>query len=728
MGSVEQEPTKGAPGHPDDWDARAEGCEGAPEAAPADVPDNDNPATHCDGGGTKREEETAGVPGARHQQGKPEPAAVEESVRSRAEPPLSSSAARTPTVTPSARKLWKTAGTKVRTQVALSMQLMVMRGRTGGKLLDADTGSATDRLALEETYQRFKMHRDECERLGNYAEATAINSRMEAIRQQEDQKRREEMEKSHLADNIKVEMVQLEEVKKLTAEWERRMQEYEAAVARSQAAMAARHAQEHEALRQRIYKPLEKPKWSTHLLNLQAMHTNSAAAQDYDRAIEVQKQAGILQAQEKVVMEADAAARHADMAEKMEERHDRERETFEDRFDFGRRKREHARAQDFQNLEYRFRNVKAEMARLQERESMQLDLAIDSSIGLGKTKTRMAAPPAASTANDGSEYSEETTRPVSPMRAAQHAYDWNVRFGNKAGNASTITEKLNLTAAKGGDVLGRRVRRGRAALASSSPTFPQPHTGGAMPHYLLPASAPGSQPFRPSSRIEATDPKAAATFRAMSSSSAAAIEIYSRPVTAPARPGSATARRRAGTAEDQSFRPGTAAANLESACVTGRPGRTFGNSASGLPPGRESPYLLLETDLAGVETPRTFSPPRTPLGNSLATAGLSSHRPPGSTARPHSPWSESPATSMELPSLPYDRRLGATEDAAGGSSSYVPSSRTHNKASLEGLGSRPPGVGAEATKSRRSGRHLEKPVFQGSRPVSRAGRRRMVAP
>lgn len=49
-----------------------------------------------------------------------------------------------------------------------------------------------------------QMHRDECERLGNYAEATAINSRMEAIRQQEDQKRREEMEKSHLADNIKV--------------------------------------------------------------------------------------------------------------------------------------------------------------------------------------------------------------------------------------------------------------------------------------------------------------------------------------------------------------------------------------------------------------------------------------------------------------------------------------------------------------------------------------------
>jgi hypothetical protein len=50
----------------------------------------------------------------------------------------------------------------------------------------------------------WQVHRDECERLGNYAEATSLGARMHTIRQQQEHNRREEMERNHLADNIKV--------------------------------------------------------------------------------------------------------------------------------------------------------------------------------------------------------------------------------------------------------------------------------------------------------------------------------------------------------------------------------------------------------------------------------------------------------------------------------------------------------------------------------------------
>jgi hypothetical protein len=191
-------------------------------------------------------------------------------------------------------------------------------------------------------------------------------------------------------------MVQLGELKKLTVEWEGRMAEYEDAVRRSEAAMAARHTQQHKELHQRIFGPLEKPKWSTHLLNMRAIHLASAAAQDYERAIEVQVKAEVLQEQEREVMEQEAASRfevrptggapvsmssslgcnqggRCDASwsylamcfawvqlatEKLTEKHEKERETFKDRADFGRRKRGRARARDFHNLECRFSNVK----------------------------------------------------------------------------------------------------------------------------------------------------------------------------------------------------------------------------------------------------------------------------------------------------------------------------------------------------------------------------------
>jgi hypothetical protein len=354
------------------------------------------------------------------------------------------------------------------------------------------------------------------------------------------------------------------------------------------------------------------------------------------------------------------------------------------------------------------------MKRLQDRESMQLQMAIDSSLGLGKAKSKHD--PSPPEVNDGSEYSEERKRPTLTMRAAQHAYDWNVRFGNKAGNASTITQRLNLSAAeKGEEVLARRTRRGKAELASSSPTFPQPHTGGAMPHYLLPAQAPGSQPFRPSSRIDATDARAANTFR-VTSASPAAIEIYSRPVTAPGRPSSADRR----GVDVDSHRPFTATGDYSSPHASVPVGRPFGTaSGARLQRGREHPYSLSTFDGGVVEAPRTFSPPRTSLASSLAAAGLSSHRPAGGSSRSGSPWASPDISSMDLPSLRQlqaDGAEGRARVSMSQSSALAPRSPTAHT----GIGSRPPGAGGTA--GGRKGQYkqcVRKPAFQGNRPVSR---------
>lgn len=107
-----------------------------------------------------------------------------------------------------------------------------------------------------------------------------------------------------------MESLELEETEKLTELWEQRLGDFKQNAAESRRAMEDRHVREHQELRQRIYAPLEKPKWSAHLLNLRKIQVAVAQQQDYGRAHMIQQQGNMLQAQEMRVMELEAMSRH----------------------------------------------------------------------------------------------------------------------------------------------------------------------------------------------------------------------------------------------------------------------------------------------------------------------------------------------------------------------------------------------------------------------------------
>jgi len=408
-----------------------------------------------------------------------------------------------------------------------SAMSLIMKDRTGASLLDLETGDSLARKQVEDHYRSFKEHRDECERRGQYKEAKAAAAEMVAIREKETRRRRDELEKSHTADMIKVEALELREMQELSGRWRAAMDKFEEAATLRAAAMAERHKDEHARLHRRIFGPLESPKWSTHLLNLRKMQEAMAALNDYERAHDIQQKAHMLQAQEMRVLEVEAMSRHEVLVEKLNQKQEQDREHLQDRVEFGRRKRDVQQTRDFKNLETRYRNIKLEVGRIQEQERTQLQQAVDHSIGLGKNNVTTDIID-----------QEDVARPATaPMRRLQHAYDWNVRFGNKAGNASTITSALGLSAVeKGEQVLHRRRRSGRATLAVASATMPQPHHGAPMPFYLEPSSASHIKPLKPASgchRIAASNPTAVLLFRKAASSSDAAIDIYTRPHTAP---------------------------------------------------------------------------------------------------------------------------------------------------------------------------------------------------
>ena len=187
----------------------------------------------------------------------------------------------------------------------------------------------------------------------------------------------------------------------MTESWDRRMEDYEARCLASEATLKEKHEVEQEALRRRIFGPLEKPKWSTHLLNLRKIQEAVAKQQDYDRAAKIQRQADKLQAQEMRVLEIEALERHevhatllyiyiiiilhhyywrgchgslvferiANLircsvlllqaaAEKLEEKHEKGREVFQDRVAFGLCKRNNQRARNMKNLAQRYTHLK----------------------------------------------------------------------------------------------------------------------------------------------------------------------------------------------------------------------------------------------------------------------------------------------------------------------------------------------------------------------------------
>merc|ERR1719253_2082886 len=132
--------------------------------------------------------------------------------------------------------------------------------------MDLNTGEH----AISDFLEVLEKHRADCEREGKYEEAELAATRLQQLRDHEENRRREELRSQQLAERLGVEEAHMSELQEFNEIWDRKVAEFESHAANLQNTLASRHGQEHQDSLDRLRRDTEPrtPRWSKDLLNL----------------------------------------------------------------------------------------------------------------------------------------------------------------------------------------------------------------------------------------------------------------------------------------------------------------------------------------------------------------------------------------------------------------------------------------------------------------------------
>jgi len=161
-------------------------------------------------------------------------------------------------------------------------------------------GEVPDEHQIGDFFEALQKQCLECERLGKYEEADMAKTRMQALREHEEERRREGLRKQQLAERVNAEKAHMAELQEFNEIWDVKLADFEAHAANLTSTLAERHKQEHQAHLDHLRRDTEPraPRWSSDLLNLRALQANAAKMQKYVEAEKTKVQADKMEAVE----------------------------------------------------------------------------------------------------------------------------------------------------------------------------------------------------------------------------------------------------------------------------------------------------------------------------------------------------------------------------------------------------------------------------------------------
>jgi len=220
-----------------------------------------------------------------------------------------------------------------------------------------------DENAIQDFLEVLEKHRLDCEAQGKYEEAEVARTRLEQLRQHEENRRREELRSQQLAERLGVEEAHMKELQEFNEIWDRKAAEFEAHAGTLQGTLAQRHGQEHGAEMERLQKftPPVQPKWSKDLLNLRKIQESLAKQKKYTEADKTKKEADAVEAKQAAIWKAKRDAKIAALEEQFLNKQNLEMAGLLKRIQSGREEQKQARKAELDRLLQRYHNVKSQL-------------------------------------------------------------------------------------------------------------------------------------------------------------------------------------------------------------------------------------------------------------------------------------------------------------------------------------------------------------------------------
>lgn len=220
-----------------------------------------------------------------------------------------------------------------------------------------------DENQIQDFLEVLEKHRLDCEREGKYAEAELARTRLQQLRDHEENRRREELRSQQLAERLGVEEAHMKELQEFNEIWDRKVAEFESHAANLQNTLAARHKSEHQGYVDKIRRETEPrtPRWSKDLLNLRKIQETLAKMKKYAEAGKTKAQADKLEEKEHATWKANREQKISSLEEQFLHKQQLEMGGLLKRIQSGREEQKQARKSELERLLQRYHNVKTQL-------------------------------------------------------------------------------------------------------------------------------------------------------------------------------------------------------------------------------------------------------------------------------------------------------------------------------------------------------------------------------
>jgi len=221
----------------------------------------------------------------------------------------------------------------------------------------------SDDSQVQDFLRTLEKHRLDCEQSGKYDEAELAKSRLDQLRQHEEEKRREELRSAQLSERLNVEEAHMRELQDFNDSWDAKAAEFEQHAANLQGQLDNRHQEDHSAYLKKLLATTEprNPRWSKELLNLRKIEDTVARQKQYSEAGRVQQQADQVEADERAAWQAKREQKMTMLEEQSVEKQRKEMGGLLKRIQSGRDEQKQARKAELERLLQRYHNVKAQL-------------------------------------------------------------------------------------------------------------------------------------------------------------------------------------------------------------------------------------------------------------------------------------------------------------------------------------------------------------------------------
>lgn len=220
-----------------------------------------------------------------------------------------------------------------------------------------------DEHAIQDFLEVLEKHRVDCEKSGKYEEAELARTRLEQLRQHEENRRRNELRSQQLAERLGVEEAHMSELQEFNEIWDRKSAEFEAHAGNLKNTLSDRHKQEHQSCLEKLRRDVEPrtPRWSKDLLNLRKIQETLAKMKKYAEAEKTKVQADKVEEHEHAQWKGKREGKIAAMEEQCLHKQQLEMGGLLKRIQSGREEQKQARKMELERLLQRYHNVKTQL-------------------------------------------------------------------------------------------------------------------------------------------------------------------------------------------------------------------------------------------------------------------------------------------------------------------------------------------------------------------------------